>query len=214
MADYTYNKYCDPGRLYQEIKLSVVSKAVDYINTTPTSTTIFFKEALSDQNESDLDAVVEAHVATPLPEVAAAPVIIEALPAYGARKIKLVDGSERVLYGRNKGIRPSLVIGSNVVNFVVPHPWCKLRAIEAIGGEVGDYTNFEVYDSPLGTYSGVPNALLNVFATGLNIAKDYYNRDAKFDSDIYQGMILRFTITSVSNKTIGINIIMDEVKTQ
>jgi len=70
----------------------------------------------------------------------------------------------------------------------------------------------KVYDTATGTYSGVPNYMLNQFAYSVNIAKDYYVRLSQFDADLYTGMIIQFTYNSVSDKTIGFNLIMNEVK--
>jgi len=75
-----------------------------------------------------------------------------------------------------------------------------------------DTAELRVYDNASGTYSGFPNALLNQFGYTLNMAKDYYARTSPFDADLYQGMVLKLTYVSISNKRIGINIIMNEVK--
>lgn len=117
------------------------------------------------------------------------------------------------LFARNTGIQAAVVAGSNDISYTCTYPWVKVRGLEAINGEALDTAELRVYDSPAGTYSGVPNALLNQFGYTLNIAPNYYIRTSAFDADFYQNMVMKITYVSVSNKTIGINILMDELKT-
>lgn len=116
------------------------------------------------------------------------------------------------LYARNTGKQFTLTAGSNDLVYTATFPWVKFSALECIGGEIGDYGELRVYDNASGTYSGVANALLNQFGYTLNIAKDFYKRESPFDADLYIGMVLKITYYSISNKTIGINYIMNEVK--
>jgi hypothetical protein len=116
------------------------------------------------------------------------------------------------LFARNTGFQQALAVGANIVNYTATYPWCKILGVEVVGGETGDYADFRVYDTPAGTYSGVPNLLLNQFAYSVNIPKDYYQRVSQFDADLYAGMIIRIDYTSVSAKTVGFNLVMNEVK--
>jgi len=116
------------------------------------------------------------------------------------------------LYARNTGHQFALNAGSNVFTITATLPWAKVTGVEVLGGETLDFADFKVKDTAAGTYSGVPNYVLNQFGFSVNIAKDYYRREATFDADLYQGMVLEFTYNSVSAKTIGINLIMAEVK--
>jgi hypothetical protein len=120
-------------------------------------------------------------------------------------------GSKK-LYARNTGIQQALTAGANEIIYTCTYPWVKVSGLEAINGEALDTAELRVYDSPAGTYSGVANALLNQFGYTLNIAPNFYKRDSKFDADLYQNMVLKIAYVSVSNKTVGINILMDEVK--
>jgi hypothetical protein len=135
------------------------------------------------------------------------------LSPFAAKKIA-VGGTVKNLFARNTGKRFSVSSGvTTECNYTATFPYVKMIGLECIGGEVGDYAELRVYDTASGTYSGVPNALLNQFGYELNIAKDYYKRESPFDSDVYAGMVLKITYYSVSNKTIGINYLMNEVKT-
>ncbi|MEY2859130.1 MAG: hypothetical protein RLZZ74_3443 [Cyanobacteriota bacterium] len=120
-------------------------------------------------------------------------------------------GSKK-LFARNTGKQFMLGPGPNDLIYTATFPWVKMIGLECIGAESLDYGELRVYDSAAGTYSGVPNLLLNQFGYTLNIAKDFYKRESPFDADLYAGMVLKITYTSMSSKTIGINYIMNEVK--
>ncbi len=68
---YTYSKLCDSGRLSKEIKESSdIIVGEDHIETiaSPATTKVYMKDALSTEEEDALDALVTAHVNTPLPD--------------------------------------------------------------------------------------------------------------------------------------------------
>lgn len=116
------------------------------------------------------------------------------------------------LYARNTGIQASLSSGSNTITYTATLAWAKFVGAEVVNSEALDTVDFKVYDDANGTYSGVPNRLLNQFGFTVNLPKDYYVRIANYDADIYVGMVIEVTYTSISTKTIGINFIMNEVK--
>lgn len=135
--------------------------------------------------------------------------VIAATP-YGNKNI-IVNGVKKTLFGRNIGMQFALNQGLNNLSYTITYPWLKIIAIECLNGEALDKVDFKVYDTPQGTYSGVANALLNQFAFNVNISKDYYIRNSQYEMDAYQGIVLKFDYTSVSAKTIGINLIASEV---
>ncbi len=139
-------------------------------------------------------------------------VSIQSEPSFTAKTL-LINGVKKNLFARNTGKRFA-VTGSVITEciYTATFPWVKMIGLECIGGEVGDYAELKVYDNSSGTYSGVPNLLLNQFGYELNIAANYYSRSSPFDSDVYAGMVLKVFYYSVSNKTIGINYLMNEVK--
>lgn len=138
-------------------------------------------------------------------------VSVQMEPPFAAKTL-LINGVKKNLFARNTGKQFGVTTGSNELSYTATFAWVKMVGLECMGAELGDYAELRVYDSPAGTYSGVPNALLNQFGYTLNLAKDYYARTSPFDSDVYAGMVLKITYVSVSNKTIGINYLMNEVK--
>ena len=130
-----------------------------------------------------------------------------AAPSFSSKTV----GTKKI-YARTTGMQFSLSAGANTCTYTATYPWAKITGVEILGGETGDQVDFKVKDTPAGTYSTIPNHLLNQFGFSVNIAKDFYKREATFDADLYVGMVLEFTYTSVSAKTVGLNLIMAEVK--
>lgn len=68
---YTYTKEVVLGRLEQEIEASsVIVHALDYMTSLDTTVDIYFKAELSSEEVTELNAIVAAHVPTPLPAAA------------------------------------------------------------------------------------------------------------------------------------------------
>lgn len=131
-------------------------------------------------------------------------------PPYGAKTVT-VNGVVHKLFSRMTGLQYSVSTGANTITYTATYPWTKLIGVEVVNCEALDTADFIVYDTPGGTYSGVPNQLLQQFSYTLNMPKDFYIRMAQFDADLYQGMVIQINYTSVSNKTIGINLLMNQV---
>lgn len=133
---------------------------------------------------------------------------VQQLPsAYSAKTV-----GNKKLFARNTGYKFNLATGINELSITAIYPWAKIVGIEIINCEALDTAELRVYDTAAGTYSGVPNYLLNQFGYAINLPKDFYSRMSPYDADLYQGMVLKVSYDSVSAKTIGINIIMSEVK--
>lgn len=139
------------------------------------------------------------------------PTTVQANPPYGSKTI-VINGVTKSLFARFTGLQYSLSTGTNTLNYTATYPWSKLLGVEAVGCELLDTVDFKVYDTASGTYSGHANALLNQFSYTLNLPKDYYLRMAQFDADLYVGMVIQMTYNSISNKTVGINLLLNEVK--
>lgn len=116
------------------------------------------------------------------------------------------------LYKREHGIQSTLTTGVNTVTFTVPYAWVKIIGLELIGGETLDTVDFFVLDSTSGTYSGVPNYTLNQFGFNVNVAPGEYKENNNYDADLYSGMQIKIVYNSISNKTVGINYKLNEVK--
>lgn len=135
---------------------------------------------------------------------------IQTQPPYGSKTI-MVNGVTHSLFSRITGQQYSLVAGVNTITYTATYAWSKLIGVEAVNCEALDTVDFQVYDNSAGSYSGVPNKLLNQFSFALNLPKDYYIRMSQFDADIYPGMVISMTYTSRSAKTVGINFLLDQV---
>lgn len=219
VTSYSYDKLCDPDRLTLEISQSAIIIALDHIETaeSPENTTVFFKDELSAPDEVILDDLVADHVNEPLEDNQARPVTIEnqvdinSRPSFGSKTF-LYNGVTKKLFARTLGLQYAVSIGSNVLNYTATYPWVKIIGVECVNCSALDTVDFAVYDTPAGTYSGYPNVLLNQFGFTVNLRDGFYERQSRFDADLYVGMIIRMTYVSISNKTIGFNLLMNEVK--
>ena len=116
------------------------------------------------------------------------------------------------LYKREHGITSDLTEGSNNIVFTIPYPWVKIIGVEVMHGEKLDTCDLLVLDSTTGTYSGVPNYVLNQFGFNVNIAENQHEEENAYDADLYAGMQIKIVYQSQSAKTVGINFNLTEVK--
>lgn len=116
------------------------------------------------------------------------------------------------LFKRIHGLQMTSVIGMNTFEFVVPYNQCKITGVEIIGASSCDIADLEVYDTATGTFSGVPNYMLNQFGFTVNVSKDFYEQKSEFDSDLYLGMKIEVHLVAQAAGLIGINLILNEVK--
>lgn len=151
-------------------------------------------------DQTDYETNLKPNANKPLPQ---------AIAAFAA---KTLPNGKR-LFARNMGLQFALTVGQNTLSYTVTYGWAKLIGAELVNCEALDAINFKVFDNAQGSYSGVANYQLGQFAYSLNTPKDFYARVAPYDADIYQGMVLVIEYTSVSAKTIGVNLILNEVKT-
>lgn len=138
-------------------------------------------------------------------------VLVASSPAFGAKSF-IVNGVVKSLFARFTGIQYAITTGANVLEYTATFPWVKIIGLEVVNCEALDTVSLKVYDTAAGTYSGVPNYMLNQFSFSLNLAKDYYIKMSQFDADLYQGMLIKFDYNSISAKTIGVNLLINEVK--
>ena len=133
--------------------------------------------------------------------------IVVSINAFSSKKV-----GNKNLFKRIHGIQSSVVIGLNTIDFVIPYNNCKMNGVQIIGASIGDTIDFEVYDTPAGLFSGVPNAKLTQFGFGVCIAKDFYSYHSEYDSDVPKDIKLRVKFTSVAIATIGINFLLNELR--
>lgn len=129
-------------------------------------------------------------------------------PVFGE---KTINGKK--LYVRDHGASFALSAGTNdTLNFNIPYDEVKFNGIEIIGGEIGDKVDLKVWDTPTGTISTIANYVLNQFGYSVNVAKDYYHRESKYDADLIKDMKIEIEYNSVSAKTVYVNYLLHELK--
>ena len=124
----------------------------------------------------------------------------------------LPDG--RKLKRRTNGITFTIPAEDSItVSYIVPYGQAKMNEVEVLWAPEGVTAQMNVKDTSAGTYSTIPNRILDSFGNAVNIAKDYWKGRSEYDADVYIGMVLEFVITNSSNvsKTVGINMVLHEV---
>ena len=116
------------------------------------------------------------------------------------------------LFRRKHGHTHTLTTGASTLEITVPFK-CKLNQAEVLYCPEGVSCDFKILDTAAGTYSTVPNYLLNQFGYDVNIAKDFFTDTSQFEADLLTGMrvVVVFNNTSDTEKTIGVNIVFYEV---
>jgi hypothetical protein len=139
-----------------------------------------------------------------------APVMVQSLAPFGD-KIITVNGVKKKLFASNIGVKQFVTTGANIIEITINKPWVKMTGAEVVGSETLDTVTFKVLDTPAGTYSGVANKVLSQFATTQNVVKDLYQYTSIYDADLYLGLRVVVEYTSLSDKTVGINLFLNEV---
>lgn len=126
------------------------------------------------------------------------------------------SGSGVKYFRRVHGIKATLTSeGNTEVEFVVPYAKCKINEVNIVWAPEGVQVDFEVYDTPAGTISTVPNIKLNQFGFNACVSKDYFEDISAYDADLIQDMKLKIVLKQdsgyTSTKEVGINIILHEV---
>ncbi len=138
-----------------------------------------------------------------------APIVqVSALTAFASKL--LPDGKK--LFKRYCGIQPTVAIGENTIIYTIPYSQVKIIGIDVMYAEALDNVSLFILDSTTGTYSTIPNYILNQFGFDVNISKDFFRQESNYDADLYYGMQIKLVYNSQSAKTIGINFNLSEVK--
>lgn len=114
---------------------------------------------------------------------------------------KKINGKS--LFKRVHGVSASVAIGASTLEFVIPYALCKITGVEVVGAVTGDTCDFEVW---------MGNTKLNQFGFDVFLAKDFYSHHSEYDSDLPMGLKIKMIYKSVSEKVIGFNLILNEVK--
>ena len=118
------------------------------------------------------------------------------------------------LFRRKYGYKLTLLENSvTTFDITVPYQSQKVNEAQIIGCNSGVTVNFKILDTPLGTYSGTPNLMLDQFGFNVNVAKNYYRDHSEYDADLYVNMQIKVTIKNNTDltPTIGINFTLHEV---
>ena len=116
-----------------------------------------------------------------------------------------------------KGTGTATVIPANStvnIDYAIPYALVKYTGAEVLNCDMGDKADFKILDTPTGTYSGTPNAVLNQFGFTWNMAPSYHKILMNYASDLYQGMraVIIYTNNTNASKTIYVNHFMHEVQ--
>jgi len=212
-ADYWIGVQILPGEYYQlqnsqDLDLAIISQKV---NQDIWSGNLVINDGNSDLTMVGGDAWLKGVDNAPKNADGSLITTINSSPAFGAKTIT-VNGVVKKLFARFSGIQQALTVGDNVITYTIIYPWVKMIGIEVINCEALDIASLKIYDDGAGTYSGIPNLCLNQFSYSISLPKDYYVKTAQFDADVYVGMVIKIEYNSISNKTIGINFTINEVK--
>lgn len=211
IASDTLNGLLNTAALDSQLKADpTIGSIFDGINRTQGSDSFTCHLLLERTTEIDtaMDAIVAAHDGAKLTDPVQK-VEVEGQPPFAAKV--LPNGKK--LYGRAHGKAFTLTAGANTLDFDVPYAACKITGMEIVGGEIGDTLDFFILDDDSGTYSTIPNYMLNQFGFDVAVSKDFYKRESAYDADLYYNMCISIAYYSQTAKTVYINYILHEVKT-
>lgn len=210
IADDTLNGIVNPRRLHDEIISTHLDTQIDGVTTQGDVLTVSFNAELSIPDESSLNAIISAHTGEASPRDPQQVEVTKqiAKPAFAS---KIVADTGQKLFKRDTGVSYAITTGANTLEFTIPFTQMKVTGVEIINAEIGDYCDFEVYDTPAGTISGYPNVKLNQFGYSVYLSEKFYKRECQYDADMITGMKIKIQYTSISDKTIYVNYIIHEV---
>lgn len=126
---------------------------------------------------------------------------------------KIVDGGK--LYRRKHGVRGDILGNSTQsIKFTVPYNIAKIDEVEIINCAAVDTVDLKILDSATGTYTTIPNYMLNQFGFNVNLSDIYYTDTSNYDAELNLGMQIEITYTNneTDTKSIGVNFVLHEVK--
>lgn len=110
---------------------------------------------------------------------------------------------------------PATIAGPAIttVQMVVPYNRAKINMVEVLWAPEGVSAVMRVKDTSTGTYSTVPNYVLDTFGADVNIAEGYWKGRSEYDAEVLVNMVLEFELKnrSMVSKTVGVNVAFHEV---
>ena len=119
-------------------------------------------------------------------------------PPFNSKEI-----NEGTLFNRTIGKQYELNQGLNIIEFEIDFDHVKIDGLEFVNCEALDEASLEIF---------IGETKLNQFGFDVNLCNDFYARTSKYDADLFKGIKLVITYKSKSEKTIGINYLLHEVK--
>jgi len=119
------------------------------------------------------------------------------------------------LFFRGQGIQQTITANSTEdIIYIIPYTKCKINGIEVLYGNNGDTCNFKILDTTTGTYTTIPNYLLNQFGFNWNIKQEGTQKELPYDADLFLNMqvVVEYTNNSNTDTLIGINLNLHEDK--
>jgi len=92
------------------------------------------------------------------------------------------------------------------IDLVIPAGEYRYNAIEVLNGDYGDEVQLEVVDDANGTYSSIPNYILDTFGINWKMRKELI-KTLPYEATVFAGMILRvkYSNNQETDKTIYAN---------
>ncbi len=122
------------------------------------------------------------------------------------------DGGK--LNRRMNGVQFTIPANDSItVSYACPYAQAKINEVEVLWAPEFVTAIMNVRDTAAGTYSTIPNRILDSFGNNVNVAEKYWKSRSEYDADIYGGMVLEFVVTNGSSvsKVVGINMVFHEI---
>ena len=115
------------------------------------------------------------------------------------------------VHGENNIIEPLGATGN--IELIIPYNLAKIAHMEILNCSIKDKVSVKFYDTPSGTISGTPNAILNQFGYGVEVTNDLYRFKSEYDADLIKDMkiSIEYTNNGLNDRYIGVNFILDEL---
>lgn len=92
---------------------------------------------------------------------------------------------------RGTGIKKTVAAGaSENIDFEIPYNKCNYNGIEILNGAYGDKVQLQILDNATGTFSTVPNMVLDSFGIDWYMKKEL-TQILPYDATLYKTMIIR-----------------------
>lgn len=121
--------------------------------------------------------------------------------------------SGKKLFRRKHGYQFTCINGISTHEIVVPYPQAKINEIEILNQGLNCKVNLKVLDTATGTYSTIPNFVLDQFGFNVNLREKFFEDTSQYDADVYMGMRIQLEIDNPNPEfNMGVNIVFHEVK--